>query len=334
MSESARKKFCATRSASCQLADHDYESFEGKLSQAKQLALQMTMLTFGIIAALFVLLIFWFVLPPLFQKSEAKKTDANASANVIIYQDQLEELAADLKTGLIGKDQYLQEKESIERRLLEDVKGGAPHTGRVPSTRTSVIVYALSVFIPVGAVAFYLFVGNPKALSSTPAATLPPAATQPGGPMSPQQIAANVDKLAERLKQNPNDAQGWLMLARSYIMLERYSEAATAYERATTLNPNDAGPWADYAEALALTNGQNLAGKPTEAINRALQINPANQKALDLAGSAAFQAGDYQKAISYWQQLLEQLPAGSEELRTISDQIAKAKELAGGKGSR
>ena len=292
------------------------------------------MLTFGIIAALFVLLIFWFVLPPLLQKSEAKKTDANASANVIIYQDQLKELEADLKTGLIGEDQYQPEKESIERRLLEDVKSKAPLTGRVPSTRTSVIVYALSVFIPVAAVAFYLLVGNPKALSSAPAATGPPSAAQPERQMSPQQIAANVDKLAERLKQNPNDAQGWLMLARSYIMLERYAEAAKAYERATALNANDADLWADYAEALALSNGQNLAGKPTEAINRALQVDPSNQKALDLAGSAAFQSGDYQKAISYWQQLLKQLPAGSEELRTISAQIAKAKELAGGKGSR
>ena len=289
------------------------------------------MLTFGIIAALFVLLIFWFVLPPLLQRPDAKKTDANASANVIIYQDQLEELEADLKTGLIAEDQYQPEKESIERRLLEDVRGRAPLAARVPSTRTSVIVYALSVFIPVAAVAFYLFVGNPKALSSAPAPTGPPSAT---GSMSPQQIAANVDKLAERLKQNPNASQGWLMLARSYLMLERYSEAAMAYQRATTLNANDAGLWADYAEALAMANGQNLGGQPTEALNRALQIDPVNQKALDLAGSAAFQAGDYQKAISYWQQLLKQLPAGSEELRTISDQIAKAKELAGGKGSR
>src|SRR6266568_488175 len=194
MSESAQKKFCARRSASCQLAHHDYESFEREPSQAGQLARQLTMLTFGIIAALFVLLIFWFVLPPLFQKSEAKKTDANASANVIIYQDQLEELGADLKAGLIAEDQYQQERESIERRLLEDVKGRAPLAGQVPSTRTAVIVYALSVFIPVGAVAFYLFVGNPKPLSSAPAPTptVPPSANQPSGPMSPQQIAANV----------------------------------------------------------------------------------------------------------------------------------------------
>jgi cytochrome c-type biogenesis protein CcmH len=84
---------------------------------------------------------------------------------------------------------------------------------------------------------------------------------------------------------------------------------------------------------LALANNRQLAGKPTEALARALQLDPQNEKALDLAGSAAYQAGDYQKAIEYWQKLLRLLPPGSEELRTISEQIAKAKELAGGKGT-
>jgi cytochrome c-type biogenesis protein CcmH len=292
------------------------------------------MLTFGIIVALFVLLIFWFVLPPLFQKTETKKTGLEASANVIIYQDQLQELDADLKTGLIAEAQYQQEKEAIERRLLEDVKDRPALTRGVPSMRTTLVVYVLSVFIPAGAVAFYLFVGNPKALSSAGPANATASTMPPGGSMSPQQIAANVGKLSERLKQNPNDGQGWLMLARSYMMMERYSEAAGAYEHATTLNASDAGLWADYAEALALSNGQSLAGKPTDALNRALQLDPRNQKALDLAGSAAFQSGDYQKAMNYWQQLLKELPAGSEELRTVSDQIAQAKQLAGGKGSR
>jgi cytochrome c-type biogenesis protein CcmH len=152
--------------------------------------------------------------------------------------------------------------------------------------------------------------------------------------MSDQQIAANIQKLADRLKQNPNDVQGWTMLARSYMMQEHFSDAAAAYEKLTALNANDADAWADYAEALALANDQNLAGKPTEAVNRALKIDPKNQKALDLAGSAAFQARDYQKAIDYWQQLLKLLPAGSEELATVTEQISKAKELAAGKGSK
>jgi len=149
--------------------------------------------------------------------------------------------------------------------------------------------------------------------------------------MSNQQIAANVEKLAKRLEQNPNDAEGWLMLGRSYISMERFADAAAAYEHVTKLNGNNADAWADYAEALAMANGQRLAGKPTDAINRALQIDPKHQKALDLAGSAAYQAGNYKKAIDYWQKLLTQFPAGSEELRTISAQIAKARELAGEK---
>ena len=152
--------------------------------------------------------------------------------------------------------------------------------------------------------------------------------------MTQSQIEANVAKLAKRLEQNPDDAPGWSMLARSYMMLERFSEAASAYDRVTALNANNADGWADYAEALALANGQNLAGKPTDAINRALKIDPKNQKALDLAGSAAFQANDYKKAIEYWQKLLALLPAGSDELQTITAQITKAKELAAGKGSR
>jgi cytochrome c-type biogenesis protein CcmH len=152
--------------------------------------------------------------------------------------------------------------------------------------------------------------------------------------MSDQQIAANIQKLADRMKNNPNDVQGWTMLARSYMMQEHFAEAATAYEKLTVLTPNDADAWADYAEASALANGQNLAGKPTEAINHALKIDPKNQKALALAGSAAFHAKDYNKAIEHWQQLLKLLPPGSQELQIITEQITKAKELAGGKGSR
>jgi cytochrome c-type biogenesis protein CcmH len=116
--------------------------------------------------------------------------------------------------------------------------------------------------------------------------------------------------------------------------MERFSDAASAYEHATALNGNDAGIWADYAEAMALSNGQRLAGKPTEAISRALQIDPKNQKALALAGSAAFEGGDYQKAIDYWQKLLPLLPPGSDIAQTVTDEIAKAKKLAGDKGSK
>jgi cytochrome c-type biogenesis protein CcmH len=288
------------------------------------------MLTFWIIVALFILFALWFVPPPLLEKSGENEPDDLRAANVLIYQDQLKEMEADLKNGLINEPQYQQDKEELERRLLDDVNAPGA-VARSSSSVTNKFAYGVGLAIPIGVIALYFAVGNPKALSPSLASAemASPSTQQQGGPMSNQQIAANVEKLAKRLEQNPNDAEGWLMLARSYTLMERFADAASAYEHATSLNANDASVWADYAEASAMANGQRLAGKPTEAINKALQIDPKNQKALDLAGSAAFQAGDYKKAIDYWQKLLPQLPTGSEE--SITSQITKATQLVGSK---
>jgi cytochrome c-type biogenesis protein CcmH len=293
------------------------------------------MLIFWIICALLVLLALWFVLPAFLEQGEETRTDERRAANLLIYQDQYQELEADLKNGLIAQEQYQHEKDELERRVLEEVQKEKPDTSAAPSATARKFGYGLAAAIPIAAVAFYFVVGSPKALSPSAIANqLPGPGAQQGGVRTQQQMEANVAKLAERLKQNPNDAEGWQMLGRSYMILERYSEAADAYQRASALKDKDAAVWADYAEALAMTSDRRLAGKPTEALERALQIDPKNQKALDLAGSAAYQAGNYQKAIEYWQRLLKVLPAGSEELRTISDQIAKAKELAGTGGSQ
>ena len=282
---------------------------------------------------MFVLLALWFVLPPFFQTGDNKKRDERRAANLLVYQDQFQELEADLKNGLMAQEQYQQEKDELERRLLDDVDASGSDSASIASPPARKFAYGIAAVIPIAAVALYFTVGNPKALSSATTATMP-APSQQGDMRSPQQMEANVAKLAQRLEQNPNDAQGWVMLGRSYMMLERYAEAANAYARAAALNDKDAGIWADYAEALALANGRQLAGKPAEALDRALQLDPQNQKALDLAGSAAYQAGDYKKAIGYWEKLLKLLPPGSEELRIITVQIAKAKEVAGGKSSR
>lgn len=292
------------------------------------------MLTFWIIAALLILLAFWFVLPALFSKPGSEEEVERREANILVYKDQQRELDADRANGLIAQDQYDQEKAELDRRLLEDVSANQPDTS-ADRKRTNAFAYSIAISFPIIATALYLIIGNAKSvtMSANPQMAPAMAANQPGA-MSDQQIAANTEKLAERLKQNPNDVQGWTMLARSYMMQQRFSDAAAAYEKLTALSADNADTWADYAEALALANGQNLAGKPTEAIDRALKIDPKNQQALAMAGSAAFQAKDYRKAMDYWQQLLKLLPPGSQELQIITEQISKAKELAAGKGAR
>ncbi|MEK6335660.1 MAG: c-type cytochrome biogenesis protein CcmI [Acidobacteriota bacterium] len=293
------------------------------------------MLSFWIICTLLVLLALWFVLPAFLDTKQEAGADDQRRANLAVYQDQYQELEADLKHGLIEQEEYQQEKDELERRLLDDVQKQSVDSAPVASPAARKFGYGVAAAIPIVAVAFYFLVGNPRALTPGAISTAAPgAATRPGEMRSQQQIEENVNKLAQRLQQNPNDAEGWVMLARSYMMLERYSDAADAYGRAIALNDKDANLWTDFAEALAMANQRRLTGKPTEALTRALQLDPKNQKALDLFGSAAYQAGDYQKAIETWQKLLRDLPPGSEEVRTISDQIAKAKELVNAKGSR
>jgi cytochrome c-type biogenesis protein CcmH len=111
----------------------------------------------------------------------------------------------------------------------------------------------------------------------------------------------------------------------------RYPEAVRAYERAAALVPRDADLLADYADALAVTQGRSLQGKPLELVQRALEIDPEHWKALALAGTAAFGRKDYGRAIAYWERLKRVVPGDSEVGRSVDASIAEARELAGAK---
>jgi cytochrome c-type biogenesis protein CcmH len=152
--------------------------------------------------------------------------------------------------------------------------------------------------------------------------------------MSQQQIEANVARLASRLEQQPGDAEGWIMLARSYMGLQKYSEAAAAFGKASALKKDDADLLGDYAFALAMANGRQLQGEPFELLKKALQVDPQNLKVLELAGSAEFQAKNYQQAIAYWENVLARSPPGSELARTLTENINEAKTLGAGAGDQ
>lgn len=295
------------------------------------------MILFWVICAVFILIALAFVLPPVLQRSaeSARATEEERrQANIAVYRDQLSELEADLQNGIVSQEQYAQDRDEIERRLLEDtatVKSKKKVTAAPATARGT--AYALALGLPIVAFVFYWNVGNPKAITGSPVASAPTRATGPG-PAAPAQrsqeeIEANVAKLADRLKSNPSDAQGWTMLARSYSSMGRFGEATGAYARATELTPNDADLWADYAFASAMAAGRSLQGKPVELIERALKVDPENAKALQLAGSAAFEVKDYKKAVDYWQRVLKKVPPGSEVAETITSRINEAKALAG-----
>jgi cytochrome c-type biogenesis protein CcmH len=290
------------------------------------------MIVFWLICGVFVAIALAFVLPPLLQTTHGEVNGKNKN-NVDVYRDQLSELQADLNNGIISPEQYQQDQDEIEGRLLEDVSATekpAPAKSReAMGGRGS--AYAIALAIPVIAIALYLRVGNSAAISGVVSPVQPPFAnsSQGNGEFTPQRIQANIAALAKRLEQNPGDAEGWIMLGRSYTTLEKYREASDAYAKATALKADDADLWADYAFVMAMANGQRIQGPPLELVKKALKLDPENPKALELAGSAAFEAKNYKEALNYWQRLLQKTPPESELGKVLSQRISEAKSLAG-----
>ena len=262
-----------------------------------------------------------FVLPPLLRTRRIAPGAAADATNVAIYRDQLREMDADLAAGTLARDQYDDARRELEARLLDDVRGA----GSGPSMATPGTIAAIfaGIAIPFASILLYLAVGNPGAL-------LPQASQSEGHGVSRTQIESMVERLAERMKDNPDDATGWAMLGRSYAVLNRFPEAAAAYANAAKRSPPDAQLLADYADALAMAQGRRLQGEPERLIAQALTIDPRNVKALALAGTVAFENKDFKVAIAHWRKILDVVPPDSDMADSIRDSIADAEKLAGG----
>jgi len=133
----------------------------------------------------------------------------------------------------------------------------------------------------------------------------------------------------EKLAADPNNLEGWVVLARTYYVTQRPNEAAAAFERAVTLAPEDADLLADYADTLGVVQGRSLEGKPSEIVERALKANPNHWKANALAGTIAFERKQYAKAVAHWERTKAAVPPGSPVAQSIDGSIAEARQLGG-----
>jgi len=262
------------------------------------------MLFWGIGAALAAAALVLVLRPLIFSRAPIRVR--RSEANVAIYRDQLRELDADLAAGRLAAADYERARAELEARLLEDVvEQSAPRRGR---TRALTVTVALAV--PLCTAVLYLAVGNPGAVDSPVV-----------------HLETMVKRLAAHLRENPDDTAGWKLLGRSYASLERFPEAADAYAKAAVRAPRDAQLLADLAEALAMARGRRLEGEPEQLIARALELEPANLKALALAGTAAFARKDYAGAAAHWEKMLPLVTPDSEDARSIQASVEEARSL-------
>ncbi|MGP1676204.1 MAG: c-type cytochrome biogenesis protein CcmI [Burkholderiales bacterium] len=285
----------------------------------------MTM--FWVYAALLTAVALAILITPLLRgRSRSGAAVSREASNLTVFRDQLTELDADLAAGTIEREQWEAARADLQRGLLEDAGAGAAVRVAAPVTRSKVAPIAVLVAVPLVAIAAYMVLGNPQGLDAAKASV---AQGAPHG-LSQEQIESMVARLAKHLEDNPDDAQGWVMLARTYTALTRFDEAVGAYAKATARFPQNAQLLADYADSLAMTQGQTLTGKPEELIQRALQADGNNLKALALAGTAEFEKQDFAKAVDYWRRMLPLLPADSPMENSIRASIKEAEGKLGG----
>jgi len=286
---------------------------------------------FAMVAVVLTAIALAVLLRPLLSRRSNPGDVERAAANLAILRDQVAELDADLRAGTLSEAQHREAKAELERRVLEEVKaertasaaGPAPRSGRLTAV-------AVALLVPVAAAALYWRLGSHDAFDPEKLAAR--ADADGGGDrhaISQQQLEQMVDRLAQKLAEKPDDPEGWSILARSYFVLQRFPDAAKAYEKVLQLAPGNADVLVDYADALAMSQGRDLAGKPIALVREALKIDPGNLKALAMAGTDAFNRKDYKDAVQYWERLEKALPAESPFADSVKSNLAEARELAG-----
>ena len=177
----------------------------------------------------------------------------------------------------------------------------------------------IALVLPLSAGMLYLLVGTPAALNGVSA--------QAENQISlPQAIA----ELRDHLAQQPDDKQGWLLLAQTSSMLRQPSDARDAYDHVLKLEPNNAEAMVGWAESdSALRDDHKIEGRARDLLQRAVQLHPDNQRGLWLLGISDFQRGDYHTAAATWRLLQPQLEPGSSVAKSVAEQIAVADARAG-----
>ena len=249
------------------------------------------------------------------------------SARMQQSRERLVQIDAELAEGRMTPEAHREERSRLMGDLLGAAEPQAAPATRAPGWRRW--APAVALLLIVAAAGTVLFLKQRDEGSPPPAAQMPGDEAKPAHALTDEQLQRMVEQASEQTKRDPKDVTAWALLAHSYDMLGKFAESTKAYEQLAKLAPKDAQVLADYADALAVAHGRSLDGEPEALVRRALELDPANVKALSLAGTAAFEHKQYDQAVAHW----ERAKAASKDPRftqQIDSGIAEARALAKG----
>ncbi len=250
-------------------------------------------------------------------------TPEDTPRDVVVLKDQLAEIDRDLGRGVISATEADALKLEIQRRLLTAARRPLIAVWREGAGLRSALTALLAVAVPLFAFAIYMNLGAPMLKP-----TVSQASNAEHQSEQDPEMAGLVDQLAERLAGDPNNAEGWALLARSYRQMERYEDALAAYRHVVSLQPKEAEPYANYGEMLMTVANGNVSPEAEQAFLQALQRDRNDPRSRFYVGLAAAQNGDAKTAIAIWRDLTAGAPQDAPWLEMVRGQMFQVAQSA------
>lgn len=257
---------------------------------------------------------------------------ARAEYDLTVFRDQLKEIERDAAEGLLDAEGAEAARLEVQRRMLaadaELQAGPGKASGGAPRRLTAALI---GVGVPLAAAALYVVLGSPDqpdqpfAMRDLPAEQ---SGTQTVGRQADPgpEMTAMLSRLMERLKNNPEDIEGWLLLGHSYMALERFPDALKVFARTREIADGRTDVEISYAEALVLTSQMKVTDDAAAIFRAVRDKAPFNPKARYYLGLQKAQAGDVSGALQDWADLVAISSAEAPWVPVVRQQIARAAE--------
>lgn len=273
------------------------------------------MIDFWLPAGLLLLTALVFLLIPVLRIRKLQAEEDRTALNVALYQERLQELEAQRHAGVLDDAQMQAGRAEAARELLDDTEGVQRRSGVLGGK----IPLVSALLVPVLGVALYLHWGALDQVEQT----------RQLATMQPQSIEEMTARLEQTVKQQPDSAEGWYFLGRTYMAQERAGDAAKAFERAVEIAgraPELLGQW---AQALYFAEGKQWNEQLQGLTDEALKADPEEVTSLGLLGIAAYESQRYADAVRYWERLVAVLPEQDPSRAAIAGGIERARQQMG-----
>ena len=267
---------------------------------------------FWLIVVLLILIGLVFVLMPLLVPTANKEMSTREDINKAIYLGKVEDLQADLDKSLLDQEEYEHALVDLQQTLLQDAgqQNNQEEVKQASSGGNIAIILSVALILPVSAVLIYQQI-------STGGYTNEIVQHQAQATSSQVQSMENaIATLEAKLKDKPDNVEGWKMLGQSYFVIQRYDDAKQSYIKALDLvNQADPELLVLTAEASAFSNNELFSAYEKSLLEKALTINPKHQRGLWYSGYAAYTTSKFTDAVDYWETLLTLVPKERPEVK-------------------